>query len=89
MTSILCLSAVIVAGTVVVPICSRYERPGSSGSLAHPDEMGGELIGDFGPAGRADQHIAARDVDVVGQRQRHRIARLGRCQVAVIGHDLA
>ena len=43
--------------------------------VAHPDEMGGELVGDFGPAVGRREHVAARDVDFVGERQRHRVAR--------------
>ena len=45
--------------------------------VAHPDQMGGELVGDLRPRGGRRQHVAAGDVDLVGERQRHRVARFG------------
>ena len=35
---------------------------------AHPDDMRGELIGDFRPRVGLREHVAARDVDFVGER---------------------
>ena len=52
---------------------SRQHRLG-----AHPDQMRGELIGDLGARFGLRQHVAARDVDLVGERQRDRIAGAGR-----------
>ena len=76
LTSILCLIAVIVAGTVLVPMRSRYERPGHQRLVVHPDQMRGELIGDLGPRVGLDQDVAARDVDLVGEREGDGIAGL-------------
>src|ERR1700727_2222317 len=42
-----------------------------------------ELIGDFRASVRARQHVAAGDVDLVGQRYRARVARLGGLDLAV------
>ena len=50
---------------------------------AHPQEMRRELIGDLRAAVRARQHVAARDVDLVGQRQRDGVAGLGGLDLAV------
>lgn len=40
----------------------------------HPYDMRGELVGDLGPVPRRDEHIAARHIDFIGERYRHRIA---------------
>ena len=42
-----------------------------------------ELIGDLWATLRARQHVAAGDVDLVGQRQRDGVARLGGLDLAV------
>ena len=42
-----------------------------------------ELIGDLRASVRARQHVAAGDVDLVGQRQRDGVARLGGLDLAV------
>src|SRR5205085_2250289 len=42
--------------------------------LLHPDERCGELIGEFGARLRRCEQVAARDVDLVFQRQGHRVA---------------
>ena len=54
--------------------------------VAHPDHVGGELVGDRAAAscGRG-QDVAARDVDLVGEGQRHGVAGLGRGQIAAAG----
>ena len=54
---------------------------------AHPDEMRGELVGDLRPARRMRKHVAARDVDFVGERQRHRVARFGALLLLVGNED--
>src|ERR1700730_9124196 len=56
-------------------------------AIAHPNEMRGELIGDLGPVFRIAQNIAARDIELIGQSERDRIA--GRCalKVAIGGDD--
>ena len=53
----------------------------------HPDQMRRELVGDFRPLGRPRQHIAAADIDLVLQRQRHRVFGFRRRPVAVGGDD--
>ena len=55
--------------------------------LAHPNDGRLELIADLGRCvGGADQ-VAARDVDFVGQRQRHRLIRHRDSEIAVLGDD--
>jgi hypothetical protein len=46
-----------------------------------------ELVGDFGRAARAADHIAARDVDLIGEGQGHGLAGNGQRQIAVGGDD--
>ena len=84
-----CLSAVTVAGTVRVPIFNRYERPGNERVLGHPNHVRGELIDEFGRIARVGQQIAARNVDLVGEGQGHRVAGAGAIERAVEGDDLA
>ena len=50
---------------------------GQHGVGAHPDQMRGELVGDLRPARRVGEHVAAGDIDLVFERQRHRVARFG------------
>jgi hypothetical protein len=70
------------AVTVCVPIFRRKKR-----LVLHPDERGLELVGNAcGRIGLRDE-VAARDVDFVGERQRHGLARHGLGQVAVVGDD--
>jgi hypothetical protein len=57
------------------------------GLVAHPHQGGFELVGDFGRAARAADHIAARDVDLVSERQRDRLAGHRQRQIAVGGDD--
>ena len=54
---------------------------------AHPNYVRGELVGDFGPRLRAAQHVAARDVEFVGQGDRHGVAGLSRVRRAVGDED--
>ncbi len=58
-----------------------------SGLAVEPDEMGLKLVGNMRAIGRGDQHIAARQLDLVGQNQVTRLTfhRLG--QIAALGHD--
>ena len=42
--------------------------------LAHPDDMRGELVGDYWPRHQADKKIAAGHVDIVGQSDCDRVA---------------
>ena len=51
--------------------------PGQHRLLVHPQQMAGELVGDRRAFGGADQDVAARDIDLVLQRERHRLAGLG------------
>ena len=60
---------------------------GQQGLVAHPQEVRGELVGDFGPHGAQGEQVAPGDVDLVGQGQGHRLAGPGLGQVAVIGDD--
>ena len=46
--------------------------------VAHPDHVRGELIGDFRPRLRADQNVAARDIELVGKRDGDGVAGFGR-----------
>ena len=55
--------------------------------LGHPDQMGGELVGDFRPRVGGDEDIAAATVDLAVERQRHGVAGAGRGEVAVHGDD--
>ena len=50
-----------------VPILQQVGAAGQQRLLAHPDEVRGELVGDFGRARRPTQQVAARDVDLVGR----------------------
>jgi MFS family permease len=81
-----CLSAVTVAATVRVPISG-----GRSGRAAaaprHPEELAANWSETSGGASAAREHVAARDVDLVGERERHRLAGDGLGQVAVHGDD--
>ena len=54
---------------------------------AHPDHMRGELVGDLRPAVGRYQEVAARDVEVVGEGERDRIAGRRGLEVAVRGDD--
>ena len=64
----------VLAGIGVDPVFERRNRnrhglgadareigtPRHQRLLAHPDDIGGELIRDFGRRGRSDEHVAAR-----------------------------
>jgi len=45
--------------------------------------MGRELVSDFRPALRMREHVAARDVDLVGQRKGHGVSGLGALDLLV------
>ena len=55
--------------------------------LVHPHHVGGECRARLDVAVRRDEGIATGDVDLVVQRQRHRLPRIGHVQVAIVGHD--
>ena len=59
---------------MAVPIFSRYWRPGSISSSAIHSRCAANWSETSGRALRARQHIAARDIDFVGQGQRDGIA---------------
>ncbi len=44
----------------------------------HPDQMRGKLVGDLRTRARGSEHVAARDVDLVGKRHGDRVAGLRR-----------
>ena len=72
----------------LVPIAQQIGAAGHQRLLVHPDEVGGELVGDFrAGASGGDQQVAARDVDLVGERQRDGVAGLRLREVAVVGDD--
>ena len=56
--------------------------------VPHPDQGGGELVGKLGTRLRSHQQIATRNVDLVEQRQRHRITRDGPIERTIEGNDL-
>jgi hypothetical protein len=56
--------------------------------LLHPHQMRGELVGKLGALLRIDEEIAAREVDLVGEGQRHGIAGRRPLEWAVKSHDL-
>ena len=68
-------------------VLQKVRAAGQQLFLAHPDDVGGELVGDFGPAFGIAQHIAARDVEFIGKDQSHRFARARRVKIAVGGDD--
>jgi len=43
--------------------------------LGHPKDVSGELIGDLGTGFRRDQHVAARNIDLVGEDEGDRLPR--------------
>jgi hypothetical protein len=55
--------------------------------VIHPQQVRGELVGDFGRALRGGDHVAAADIDFVLQRERDRLAFVRALQLAVGGHD--
>ncbi len=75
--------ALTVRGADLEPVgAARQQR-----LVRHPDQRGLELVGDLGGASARDQQIAARDVDLVGQRQGDRLAGDRFVEVAVGGDD--
>ena len=54
---------------------------------AHPDDVGGELVGDLRPAFRMRENVAAGDVEFVGERQRYGVARFGAVDLLVGDED--
>ncbi len=57
------------------------------GVMVHPAQVGFELVGHVGQVARADDHVAATDVDFVLEGQHHRLAGEGRVRFAVVGDD--
>ena len=55
--------------------------------LGHPEHMRRELIDDLRPGVRRREHVAARDVDRIVDRERDGVARAGFREIAVRGHD--
>ncbi len=51
--------------------------PGQQLVVGHPDQVGGELVGDLRTVAHGCQHVAARDIDLVGKRDGDRISGLG------------
>jgi hypothetical protein len=66
---------------------SEVAAPGHHRLLAHPDDMGGELIGHLRARRGRHQHVAPGNVDIVDKGQRHRVAGCGGCERTVIGDD--
>ena len=88
LTLTLYLGGAIVAPTVRVPIFMQVGAArAASASSCHPDDVRLELVGDLGRVvGRGD-HVAAADVDLVGERERDRLAGDRLVEVAVEGDD--
>ena len=55
--------------------------------LVEPDDVGGELVGDVRPGVGRDQHVAARNLDLVLENQRDRLALAGAVEIAALGDD--
>ncbi len=55
--------------------------------VRHPDYVRGELIGNFGTLIGRNQHVAARDIDLVGENHGHRLTGGRRLEIAVGRHD--
>ena len=55
--------------------------------VGHPDQMGGELIGDLRPIGGCRQDVTAGNVDLVGERQRHRLTSRSGVEFAIECND--
>ena len=55
--------------------------------LGHPHDRRLELVGGLGRVGGGGDHVAARAVDLVGQRDRHRLAGDRVIDVAILGDD--
>ena len=62
-------------GNVTGPEAHQIRALGQHRLVRHPDDMGGELVDDLGAALGVRQHVAARDVDVVREGERHRLSR--------------
>jgi hypothetical protein len=76
------LISVTLAPTVRVPIFSQYGGR-AAWLLVHPQQVRGELVGHLRRIAGGGDHVAAADVDLVGQRQRDRLAAPGHGQLAV------
>ena len=78
LTSILCLSAVTVAGTSAG---ADLHQVGAARAAAPPRAIQSRCAANWsatsGRSSAADQHVAARDVDLVGERQRDGVAGRG------------
>ena len=88
LTSMRCLSSVIEAGVVRAPIFIRYDRPGSIGSALIQRTCAVNWSATSGRLSGCDKHVAARDVDFVGQRQRDGVARFRALDLPVGDEDL-
>ena len=55
--------------------------------LVHPHQHGLEVAAHYGKIVRVHQHLAARHVDFILQRQRDGLGREGIIQLSVVGHD--
>ena len=81
LTSIRCLSSVTVAGRRA---CADLHADRSGRAAAAPRSSRQMCAANWsatsGRRVRLRQHVAARDVDLVGERQRHRVAGLGRAR---------
>ena len=55
--------------------------------VRHPDQMGGELVGDLRAVAQRGKHVAARNVDFVGERDGDRIPRLRGVEIAAGADD--
>ena len=56
--------------------------PGQQLVVGHPDQVSGELVGDLRTVAHGRQHVATRDIDLVGERDGDRISRLGTVEFA-------
>ena len=60
---------------------------GRQGLSGHPDDVGLQLVGHGGRSLGGAEHVAARDIYLIRQRQRHRLAGHGTVQVSTLGND--
>ena len=67
------LRSVIVAGTSLRADLEQVGAAGKRRLVAHPDQARLELVGIFGRLAGMRQHVAARDVDLAVEHQRHRL----------------
>ena len=87
LTFTLYLGSVIVAVTCLVPSFSQYGRPGQHRLVGHPHDDRLELVGHAGQVVRPRDDVAAADVDLVGERERDRLAGDRMVEVAIHRDD--